>query len=174
MPRPRARSLRPVARTLQAPRPTIPRRSRSRIIRAAVDLATVTIPEASVSGKIGGQEFKPDRVVYYPDTGILSLRSGKEFLPDSNVEVMGITDEGESPQGKVIRVAPDQKGSVLTVSIHWRQDDSPQIQTYPAGYALILELGQISGGKLPGKIFLAVPDDAHSTIAGTFVIEGVK
>jgi hypothetical protein len=36
------------------------------------------------------------------------------------------------------------------------------------GYAMKLEFGNIQNGKLPGKIYLAAPDDEHSFVAGTF------
>jgi hypothetical protein len=40
--------------------------------------------------------------------------------------------------------------------------------TFIKGYALRLDWGQISGNRLPGKIYLCAPDETKSYVAGTF------
>jgi len=47
----------------------------------------------------------------------------------------------------------------------------PESQLYTAKYALRLEFGQESGGKLPGKLYLCLPDESKSCVAGTFTAE---
>ena len=37
-----------------------------------------------------------------------------------------------------------------------------------------LEFGKLSGGKLPGKIYLCLPDQEKSFIAGTFEVQVKK
>jgi len=37
-------------------------------------------------------------------------------------------------------------------------------------YAMILEYGKKAGGKLPGRIYVCLPDKEHSVVAGTFAI----
>jgi hypothetical protein len=41
-------------------------------------------------------------------------------------------------------------------------------KSFSSGYALKLELGQITNGVIPGKIFLALPDPEQSVLAGVF------
>jgi len=37
-------------------------------------------------------------------------------------------------------------------------------------YAMILEYGKKAGGKLPGRIYVCLPDKEHSVVAGTFAV----
>jgi len=42
---------------------------------------------------------------------------------------------------------------------------------YVEGYAMRLEFGKESDGKVPGKIYLCLPDEGKSFVAGTFQLE---
>ena len=45
---------------------------------------------------------------------------------------------------------------------------APTLKSFPAGYAMKLELGQINEGEIHGKIFVALPDAEQSVVAGVF------
>ena len=59
---------------------------------------------------------------------------------------------------------------VPQVAKRWKTDPkyAPKIQNFTGGYAMKLELGQLSEGMLGGKIFLALPDQEQSVAAGVF------
>ena len=72
-----------------------------------------------------------------------------------------------------------QGGVVAQLVKRWKPDPkyAPQSKSFPTGYALKLELGQMSEGLIPGKIFLALPDPEQTVVAGVFraatsVVEG--
>jgi hypothetical protein len=57
------------------------------------------------------------------------------------------------------------------VTIRWKEGKETKSQSFTSGYALKLELGEIAGNRLPGKIYLCLPDEAQSRVAGTFNAE---
>jgi hypothetical protein len=60
--------------------------------------------------------------------------------------------------------------SVPQVVKRWKTNPrfAPQFKAYSSGYAMKLELGEITNGVLPGKIFVALPDTEQSVVAGVF------
>ena len=60
--------------------------------------------------------------------------------------------------------------SVPQVVKRWKTNPryAPQSKAFSSGYAMKLELGEITNGVLPGKIFVALPDTEQSVVAGVF------
>jgi hypothetical protein len=46
--------------------------------------------------------------------------------------------------------------------------DIPETEVFMKGYAMRLEFGEAQGGVLPGKIYLCLPDQEKSFMAGAF------
>src|SRR5262249_26103008 len=67
-----------------------------------LDVAALNPPDTPVAGRISGQEFRPDKVVF--EQGSLTFRSGKEFFADKEVKVL-LT--GESVENLKVEVKPD-------------------------------------------------------------------
>ena len=44
-------------------------------------------------------------------------------------------------------------------------------KNYSEGYAMRVEFGEAANGRMPGKIFISLPDDAKSFAGGTFTAE---
>jgi hypothetical protein len=60
----------------------------------------------------------------------------------------------------------------LAALLRWKNEqDQPATKSFRTGYALRLEFDQVSGTRIPGKIYLCTPDDAKSYVAGTFTAE---
>jgi hypothetical protein len=57
------------------------------------------------------------------------------------------------------------------ITLHWRDGSQRGSQTFSNGYAMKLELAQTSADKAPGRIYLCLPDDSRSFVAGTFDAE---
>ena len=49
--------------------------------------------------------------------------------------------------------------------------DVPETEMFMRDYAMRLEFGRVENGKIPGKIYLSMPDKMQSYMAGTFVAE---
>jgi len=63
--------------------------------------------------------------------------------------------------------------STHAVYMKWKEEggNAPKQRSFVNRYALRLEFGKLSGGKLPGKIYLCVPDKEKSFLAGTFEVQ---
>jgi hypothetical protein len=58
------------------------------------------------------------------------------------------------------------------VTLRWKDDqDKPLTKSYSEGYAMRVEFGEAANGRIPGKIFISLPDDAKSFAAGTFTAD---
>ena len=76
----------------------------------------------------------------------------------------------ENFSGKTFEIGPDSGPGSLTVSMTRKGAEGSLAETkvYSEKLALRLEFGAEDGGKLPGKIYLCLPDAAKSYVAGTF------
>ena len=80
--------------------------------------------------------------------------------------------QGEELSGKTVEVAPERPPPVPRVVLRWKNDqDQPVTQFFNDGYALKLVFGTAANGRIPGQIYLCLPDDAKSVVAGTFEAE---
>src|SRR5262249_14551288 len=142
-----------------------------------LDVAALNPPDTPVAGRISGQEFKPDKVVF--EQGSLTFRTGKEFFADKEVKVF-LTGEsaGESVENLKVEVKPDQEFGVHIPHVHMGAkkpgDPFANPEMFMSKYAMKLEMGKIEGGKLTGKIHLCLPDNAKSYLAGTFAIDATS
>ncbi|MBN1847430.1 MAG: tetratricopeptide repeat protein [Deltaproteobacteria bacterium] len=136
-----------------------------------MELERVVIPEYAVSGQIHGQPFQPDSVTI--EGGILTLRKGKDFLPDQAALVFLFLAKGEKPEGKTYKIVRDQGYGVPHVHIKWRVSgkNSPETEMFMRDYAMRLEFGRIENGKIPGRIYLSLPDKMQSYMAGAFTAQ---
>lgn len=132
------------------------------------NLATAVIPTNAAYGKITTNEFKYDTARV--DNGILALRQGKDPVPDMELGVFFGLKPGESLSGKTIAVAPEARVAPR-VWKKWKVAGKLALQqkVYSKGYAMKLEFGEVSEDKVPGKIYLCLPDEDQSVVAGSFV-----
>jgi hypothetical protein len=134
-----------------------------------MDLKAMDPPNTPAAGRIGGQEFRPDRVEY--DGNILTFRQGKDFFADREIKLMGFTEAGLNQVA-----TPDKEFGVPQVHVSWKQPGGtlPETQMHLSKYALKLEVGKPQGGRVPGKIYLCLPDQAKSFLAGTFTLDAAS
>jgi DNA-directed RNA polymerase subunit RPC12/RpoP len=136
----------------------------------SLDLKNTTFPETNAQGRIHGSLFVSERASL--EGGRLSLRQGKTWPPDLGITLQLPTQPGEDLAGKTVEVAPDQPPPVPYLTVRWKDDhQQPAKQDVKRGYALKLAFGQPAKGRLPGKIYLCLPDEARSVVAGTFNAE---
>ncbi len=140
-----------------------------------LDPATAKIPESKVNGMISGTNFVADGarlVLAQPGTLVLSFYQGKVASPDRDILVYLHLKAGEKLAGRTWEITPDTKGGPQ-VWKRWKPDPRFALkpQTYNTGYALKLELGSVTDGEIPGKIFVALPDPEKTVAAGVFTAE---
>ena len=132
-----------------------------------MDPAKHAIPPGPVTGVLGGAEFTPQASI---EGDYLIFRSSKSGSPIAEREVMLRLriNPTQSLQNRKWKVGPETPPGLdvpeILVALPGRQTHMDA-----NGYALTLELGGRKDGKLPGKIFLSLPGEEKSFLAGSFV-----
>lgn len=132
---------------------------------------TPTIPAHPVQGSLNQASFRPDTIEI--ESGVLTLRQGDGPLA-TEVKVFLYTKPWEVPAGrsfKLLNTSSDSNAPHVRVRSPEAGQNVPRQREYTEKYTLLLELGQEKDKKLPGKIFLTLPDDDKSQVAGTFEAE---
>jgi hypothetical protein len=101
---------------------------------------------------------------------VLQFVQGQPTSPDREILIYLYPKAGETLAGRTWTVTEDQKTGAPQVGKRWKPDPNqqPKVQTYTHGYAMKLELGQMNGSTLPGKIFIALNDGQQTVAAGKF------
>lgn len=138
------------------------------------DLATARIPEGRVNGMIGGTNFVPEttRVISTATAQVLWLTQGALTAPDREILVYLHLKTGETLSGRSWNVSTTDPRSadVPLVKKHWKANPkyAAAWKDFYSGYVMKLEFGQLTNGVVPGKVFIALPDDERSVVAGLF------
>jgi hypothetical protein len=135
-----------------------------------LEATNLVIPEETVVGSIRGQGFRCERATL--QGGNLTLRQGKAWPPDFGLTVVLFAKEGEELSGKSVEVAPDRAPPRPKVVLRWKDDqEQPGTKNFQTGYLLRVTFGEAAEGRIPGKVFAALPDNDKSFVAGTFIAE---
>lgn len=71
-------------------------------------------------------------------------------------------------KARTFEIGPKSGFSSPHIHFRYPTGEGGKTEIFMQGYAMRLEFGQRSGNKLPGKIYLCLPDSKKSLIAGTF------
>lgn len=135
----------------------------------SLTLTNVEIPEGRAVGSIHGSGFYCERATLRG--GELNLRQGASWPPDLGVTISLFANQGEELSGKTIEITAEREKSPA-VRLRWKDAQGKQVTSKIAGgYALRLVFGQAANGRMPGKLYLALPDDEKSFVGGTFDAE---
>ncbi len=139
-----------------------------------LDLTKAIFPDQAAAGQIHGKDFVCRQAVL--QNGLLVLRTGRgwQSVMAANVFISTnafSTNAAEILSGGSFEVNTNHAGFAPGVSFFWREGDLRVMQMFTNGFAMKLDFGKISGTKLPGKIYLCLPDEAKSCVAGTFTAE---
>jgi hypothetical protein len=126
-----------------------------------MDLTKMKAPDGPVTGMVFGADFKPR--VQLQNTG-LDLQSGRDLI-HIFLTIKPGQDTYEFSADGPQRPAPPH------IHIHILSTDPPGMRVYTSGYAMRVEFGKEKEGKIPGKIYLCLPDDRGSCIAGSFELK---
>ena len=141
--------------------------------RWTLDIAAAQIPNGRVAGTVGGGSFAADQVLLLTGaaTPVLAFRQGAFANPDRELIVFPKLKPGETIENKSWTVTKDQTADVPQVMKRWKAAPNAALQqkAFTAGYAMKIEFGKMTPAGLPGKIYLALPDEEHSVAGGTFL-----
>jgi hypothetical protein len=127
-----------------------------------MEIDSMKFPKGPASGKVAGNEFKLESAKYNGVTLNIKEQGGRaQFI------IFLFLDKGETLDGKVFTITPDMRNNKTPhVHIHART----KAWALPANYAMRLEFGATTDGKTNGKIYLCLPDDDKTYIAGTIEV----
>jgi hypothetical protein len=135
-----------------------------------LELTNAVIPSTTASGRVRGAAFSCERAALVG--GNLNLRQGTGSPPDLAVTVSLFAKLGEELSGKTIEVLPDRLPPVPKITVRWKSDQPKgSSHSYTSGYLLRIVFGQAEGGRIRGKLYLALPDEGKTCVAGTFDAE---
>jgi DNA-directed RNA polymerase subunit RPC12/RpoP len=136
----------------------------------SLEITNAIFPEVVAAGSIHGSNFVCERATLYG--GSLTLRQGNSWPPDAGVTIQFFARQGEDLGGKSVEIASDQKPPLPRVVLRWKDDESkPMTKAFSGGYVLKVTFGEVANGRLSGRIYLAMPDDSKSVVAGKFDAE---
>jgi hypothetical protein len=134
----------------------------------SLNLGAAPFPGAAASGKIHDKEFICQRAILQGGALALTQNSGSTEM------IVNVYFPAGGEPGKDSRyfdVRTNLAGTRPRITLRWREGSVRGTQTFSNGYAMKLELNQSAANKAPGKIYLCLPDDARSFVAGTFDAE---
>jgi hypothetical protein len=134
-----------------------------------LDLTNAELPDTTAAGSVHGSGFLCERAILRG--GFLSLNQGKASPWDLAVFVSLVAHQGEELSGKTVEIGPDRPRA-RRVGLQWKNEQrKASTQSFTNGYALKVMFGQATNGRMPGKIYLCLPDPAKSFVAGAFDAE---
>jgi hypothetical protein len=145
---------------------TIPASSNN--VAWSLNLADAAFPESTPAGKIRGEYVLCNRSTL--TGGALGFRQTTRGMPDLSVTVYFFAKQPEDLRGRKISVETND-APVPKVVVRWKEGKDTRSQSFTNGYALKAELGEINGNHIPGRVYLSLPDEDRTHIAGTFNAE---
>jgi hypothetical protein len=137
-----------------------------------LDVNKVLVPESVVAGRVRGKPFQCARAGL--SGGHLTLKQGTAWPAGLSLTIQFYAERPEDLVGKTIEVAADRPPPVPAVVVHWLDEEGrPDEQVITSGYVMLARFGEIQNGRLPGQLYLAVPDEMKSYAAGLFEAEVV-
>ena len=131
------------------------------------------IPEGRANGSISGTAFVPEiaRIDRSGDAYVLTLCQGAPVSPDRAIRVFLHLKPNEGPTNQTIEGTPDARSPLVSQVAKFYKTDpkyAPKRENFSMGYNLKLELGAMNRNLIPGKIYLALPGDDQTVVAGLF------
>jgi DNA-directed RNA polymerase subunit RPC12/RpoP len=139
-------------------------------INWTMDLSEASIPEATAVGSIHASGFYCERATL--QGGHLTLRQGRSGPADLGITVQLFAHEGEELSGKTVEIQPDRAPPLPKIVLRWKDEQQKAAtRNINNGYALKVAFGEAASGRIPGKIYISLPDENKSFVAGTFNAE---
>jgi hypothetical protein len=134
-----------------------------------LDVTGKKTPEGIAAGRIQGQPFTLTRATV--QGGTVNLRQGAKWPPELGVTIHLFAKQGEELAGKTVNLEATRTNAPKLTLRSKDGTNQPVNEIVGEGYAMRIEFGAVQNGQLPGKIYLCLPDAAHSWVAGSFTAE---
>lgn len=134
-----------------------------------MDPAKHNVQGGDVRATVGGTTFAMESSI---DGENLVFRPVRTVAPSSEREFrlkLGSFTDPHSFDNRKLTIRPDMPpGPDLPEILVRSPNPKSNLTLFPNGYALTLELGTRQGWKIPGKIYLCLPDEEKTVLAGFF------
>lgn len=134
-----------------------------------LDMTTITnIPDATVAGRIHGQDFIVERAMLA--NGTLTLREGRTGPVTLGLQINFGGTQPESLAGQSLNITTNAP-MAARVTMIWQDGNATARSNLEGGYAMRLNFGDVNGNRISGKIYFCAPDDLKSYAMGSFNAE---
>ncbi len=138
-----------------------------------LDGAAAAIPDARVNGTSADAPFKVETAHLDANGpgGVLAFQEGVGTEADHELFIYLDANDVTHLAGRSWTVDKDTRGKDVPQTVkRWTINPkfAPVPKTFGSGYVLRLEFGQPTRDWQPGKIYLALPDQGHTVLAGNF------
>jgi hypothetical protein len=126
------------------------------------------IPQAAASGQFGGRPFTPEKAYLQrtPTGYLLTVRQGAGFQAEREILVALPLSPGQALDGQSWNIAPNAPAAPRLVK-RWLENARPRTTIFTNGYVMKLEFEQTANNQIPAKLFVALPDEDKTFVAGT-------
>jgi hypothetical protein len=131
------------------------------------DIGNVSFPDHPASGKIHGLDFTVKSALFRGGDLKLSSANGMSL---EIIHGLGSSIAGQSYE---IQSTDDNSGNPR-VKLTWHEGDEVQSTTFNKGFGIKLKFAQVISRKIAAKIYVCLPDDSKSYVAGTFEVRVPK
>ena len=156
----------------------------------SLDPEQLRIPDAPLQGRMPGcPDFKPGPPLHIGMNNSMSFvmkEDPKNTLTPQDTFSVSVTDRrlklGPGLEGLRVKVAPMAVPAATTAldrdatsaQMSWRRKDNSRSGSdkFVNNFAMVLEFGSLTDGNLPVGIYLCLPDEGKTVLAGRFVITG--
>lgn len=149
---------------LESPAPPVERKVHS---FWTADLTKVVLPETPVGGKVIGEVVEGAGADL--DGGTLTLRATNG--PQGELSIYLFAQQPRDLSGKAFAIPRERPAPRPRVELTWQAGTNRHRVTFEENYVLKMSFGQPINGRVPGEIYLSLPDDYKSFVAGRFVAE---
>ncbi len=135
-----------------------------------LDQTKHAIPATAARGRLAGAEVTPTAQLQGAELTFIAKGAtpAEARTLRINLAPMLVADQAPPPVvNRQWKVALDAEPGALVPHI-WLEEPGKNPFFAPSGYALTLELGHRMNGKVAGKIYLSLVDEAKTVLAGTF------
>ena len=136
----------------------------------SLNTGELRFPDTPAAGSLRGNGFNAEKVSI--QGGVLSFRQGKRWTPELALTVALPARSPEELSGRTIEFPTNHPSALPRVSVRWKDEEAEHRKDeFAQGFALKVSFGQVAKGRLPGEIYLCLPDASRSVLAGTFDAE---
>lgn len=130
------------------------------------DFAQAVLPETPLSGKVRGVVV--DHCIATLEGGTLTLRATNHH--QGALKIGLYARQPRDLAGRSFTISRERPSPRPRIELSWiDSQQSTQQVVFETGYVLKMSFGQTQNGDLPGELYLSLPDDYRSFIAGRFV-----